>query len=176
MSDNDDEFGTTNILWWQRWQVIAGLATLCIVLGILSWVLHAKSAERAAQIASLQERLKTGPLLPPSNIRSIKVTPERSGPGGAPQLTLRMTQPPDLIRLRIDVSFARQNIFQLQIDRKDQGRAGTIQNLLRDSNGELQLAINTSVLYPGTYHLKIEGLLNRGNPVAVGWVTVQVTQ
>lgn len=162
--------------WWQRWQIVASLAALSLALGIWSWVLHDRSTEQTKRIAVLEKRIATGPLIAPGNVRSIKVMPQRNGPGGKPQLTLNMPQPPNLIELRINVSFARFNTFRLLIDRKDQGRAGVIRNLLRDSNGELHVAINTSVLYPGTYEVAIEGMVNRGNPIPVGWLTIKVTE
>lgn len=173
MKDEDD-FEDFRPRWWQRWPTLASLAGLCVALSVLSGVLYSGLLERDARIAALNERIETGPLVAPSNVRTVVLIPDRSGPGSSPQLTVRRPRMPDLVQLRIDVSFARQNTFRLKIERKDQGRAGVIHNLLRDSNGELQVAVNSSVLYPGTYRIAIEGLVNRGNPVPVGWLTIQV--
>ena len=87
---------------------------------------------------------------PPGTTRTVRITPAARGTHAAEQLTLHAGEPAELIELRIDVSFARQNAFRLTIDKKDQAHAGMIHNLLRDSNGQLRLTLNSSGLHPGT--------------------------
>ncbi|HEU4531202.1 MAG TPA: hypothetical protein VFR59_08445, partial [Steroidobacteraceae bacterium] len=81
---------------------------------------------------------------------------------------------PELVELRVDVSFARLNTFRLTIDKRDQARAGTIHNLMRDSNGLLRLQLNTSSLSVGDYKVRVEGVTMRGQLVPVAWFNVRV--
>lgn len=173
--NNSDEEGYRK-LWWEHWQLPAGLAGVCLALALWLVILNGLNNDHVIEIAALKESIKTGPMQPPANVRALRVKPSRSGPSDSPQISLRLGNPPELIELYIDVSFAKLNTFRVIIERKDQIRAGTVYNLLRDSNGELRLAINTSALYPGTYRLAIEGLVNRGRPVRVGWLTARVTE
>jgi hypothetical protein len=161
--------------WWRRWEVSIGVAVFALAFGISLWVLGAKYAARLREIATLEQRLEEGPMKAPGNRRSIKVIPNRSGPSDAPAVTLRLKESPDLVELFTDVSFAQQNVFRVIIDKKDQVRAGTLYNLLRDSNGALRWAINTSALQAGDYNIAIEGIPFRGDPVPVAWLTVRVT-
>ncbi len=178
-TDRDQEEGDEEgyrRLWWEHWQLPAGLGALCLALGVWLWIVHDRNAEYAREIVALKESVKTGPMRPPGQVRTLRVKPDRAGPGGGAQISFRLSDSPQLIELYVDVSFAKLNTFRITVERADRIRAGAIHNLLRDSNGELRLAINTSALYPGTYRLAIEGLVNRGNPVRVGWVTARVTE
>jgi hypothetical protein len=49
-----------------------------------------------------------------------------------------------------------------------------IDNLLRDSNGDVKLAFNTSALSAGRYDVRIEALPLLGAPIAAGWLTLDV--
>jgi hypothetical protein len=89
-------------------------------------------------------------------------------------LNLQLKDTAELVELLMNVSYARYNAFRLTIEKKNQGRGGTIHNLLRDSNGNLRLFINSSALRPGDYKIVIEGL-SRSEPVPIGWVTVRVS-
>jgi hypothetical protein len=104
------------------------------------------------------------------------VQPNRAGPTGQAALTLQLREFPQLIELHINVSYAPMNVFRITVDKKKQARAGTIYNAIRDSNGELRFAFNTSALTPGDYALTIEGVGAKGNRAEVGWLTVRVVE
>ena len=89
---------------------------------------------------------------------------------------LQVRDPAELVEMRVDVSFARHNLFRLTVDKKDQARAGTFYNVLRDSNGEIRFALNTSGLRAGDYEVAIEGIGSRGTIVPVAWMTVRVVK
>jgi hypothetical protein len=50
-----------------------------------------------------------------------------------------------------------------------------LNNLLKDSNGELRLTLNSTGLSAGIYTVRIEALPPRGIPIAVGWLILEVT-
>lgn len=163
------------IAWWRRIEFTAALAALSVVLAIGLWILGAKYSERGDKITALEQRLEIGSLQAPTRTRTINITPDRV-PTSRAQATLRLKETAELVELFINVSHARQNAFRVKIDKKGQARAGTIHSLLRDSNGNLRLIINSSALRPGDYKVAIEGLPYRGSPVPVAWMTLRVTK
>jgi hypothetical protein len=76
--------------------------------------------------------------------------------------------------LKIDVSWSKFTEFRLTIDRLDQGRVAVLHNVLRDSNGQLHLGLNSSALGPGDYQFTIEGLTMHGEAVPQAWITISV--
>lgn len=162
--------------WWRQPAVLFALAGVAALMIILMSVQLEQASDLKREVATLQKRLDQGPLRPPSITRTVRITPERSGPTSKPALMVRLGERPELIELRVDVSFARQNAFRLTVDKKDQARAGTIHNLLRDSNGVLRLTLNTSGLHPGDYKVAVEGVTSRGALVRVAWFTVRVAR
>jgi len=46
--------------------------------------------------------------------------------------------------------------------------------MLRDSNGDLRLSLNSTALGPGTYEFAIEGLTLHGEAIAQAWITVGI--
>jgi hypothetical protein len=60
------------------------------------------------------------------------------------------------------------------VDKKDQGRALVLNNLLKDSNGELAMTLNSTGLPAGIYTVRIEALPFRGSPIPVGWLILEV--
>ncbi len=163
-------------VWWQRREILFAFLGLGICLLIGLWILGAYYADRGKQIAVLQAKLEAGPLHPPTKTRSIRIQPDRNGPSARPSLSLQVKEFPDLIELRVDLSYTRLNAFRFTIDKRNQARAGSIYNVLRDSNGDARFAFNTSALTPGDYAVVIEGVPARGNRVPVGWFTVRVVE
>lgn len=163
------------VQWWRRIEVTAGLAALSAALLLGLWILGARYVDRGHAIAGLEQRLETGTLQAPTRTRTIKVTADRTRTSRA-AVRLQLKDAAELVELRVNVAYARQNAFRVIVDKKDQGRGGTIHNLLRDSNGDLRLIFNSSALRPGDYTLTIEGLPFRGAPVPVGWTTVRVVK
>ncbi len=64
--------------------------------------------------------------------------------------------------------------FRLFVDKKDQGRALVLNDLLKDSNGELRMTVNSTGLSAGIYNVRIEALQPRGIPIPVGWLLLDV--
>ncbi|HZF26686.1 MAG TPA: hypothetical protein VEZ88_10540 [Steroidobacteraceae bacterium] len=163
-------------VWWQRRESFYAALALSACLLVVIWVLGAYFVDRGRQIVALQEKLEAGPLHAPGRIRAITVQPDRAGPTGRAALTLQLKEFPELIELHIDVSYTRINVFRLTIDKKNQARAGTIYHAVKDSNGELRFAFNTSALTAGDYAVAIEGIGARGNRIGVGWLTMRVVE
>jgi hypothetical protein len=173
MSGHTGVFRETKPIWWKRMEVHIGVAALCALSLLGLWVLGARYAARGEEIARLENVVAQGPLKAPSATRTIKTNPSRQGWSAQPDARILLNEPPDLVELKINVSFAKFNAFRLTLDTKDGTRIGTIHNMLRDSNGELRLQINTSGMYPGIYRVLIEGVSGRGTLTPVAWLKVQ---
>lgn len=159
--------------WWRRIEFTAALGILAFALLVVVWILGSNYSRRGQTIAKLEQRVETGSLQAPTSTRTVKINPDRVRTSRV-SLNLQLKDTAELVELLMNVSYARYNAFRLTIEKKNQGRGGTIHNLLRDSNGNLRLFINSSALRPGDYKIVIEGL-SRSETVPIGWVTVRVS-
>jgi len=159
--------------WWERLPVLLACVALVLALAITVMVLTSKLSARDRSIFSLRQRMATQALDPARSTRTITVIPDRSGPSAHSQLTIggAATEMDDL---KIDVSWSKFTVFRVTIDRVDQGRVAILHNLLRDSNGQLHLGLNSSALGPGDYEFTIEGLTLHGDVVPQAWSTISV--
>jgi hypothetical protein len=73
-----------------------------------------------------------------------------------------------------DLSWSSYSNFRITIDRVDQGRVAVLNNLAKDSNGHVRIALNSSALGPGEYQVMLEGLDWRGSPVPQAWSSFTV--
>jgi hypothetical protein len=158
---------------WKTMPVLAGAAALIFALIIGLIVLGSKYASERSSVKALEHRLVTGPLKPPTEARTVFIHPERVKSERA-QVSVNGGERPQLIDMKVDVSFALQNAFRVTIDKKDQARVGTIDRVLKDSNGQLKFIFNTSGVSPGLYRMRIEGITPRGETIPVAWLNVQV--
>jgi hypothetical protein len=77
--------------------------------------------------------------------------------------------------LHIDLNYtAKLTQFRMFVDKQDQGRALVLNNLLKDSNGELRITLNSTGLAAGIYNVRLEALPFRGSPIPVGWLILEV--
>jgi hypothetical protein len=113
---------------------------------------------------------------PAATTRMIRLLPNRSGATNSPAITIGGGAEAMLADLRIDESRSPYREYRVTIDRIDQGRVIVIDNLSKDSNGHLRIALNSSALGPGNYLFTIEGLTMRLEPQPDSWVTVGVAQ
>jgi hypothetical protein len=158
---------------WQKPQVTVALAAVALVCGIAAAVLAGAGASKGHRIEQLQKQLTEQPLDPATSTREIRLLPSREGASNSPAIGIGGggTQMADF---KIDESRSPYHIFRVTIDRIDQGRVGVITNLVKDSNGHLRIALNSSALGPGNYQLTIEGIDWRGDPQPDSWITIGV--
>jgi len=109
-----------------------------------------------------------------TSTREIRLLPSRSGASNSPAITIGGGAGAQLADLKIDESRSPYHIFRITIDRIDQGRVAVINNLGKDSNGHLRIALNSSALGPGNYQLTLEGLDWRGQPQPDSWITIGI--
>jgi hypothetical protein len=144
-----------------------------LVLGIALVVVASKGAAKTDRIAKLQRQAIEQPLEPATATRTIRLLPSHDGASNSPAVIIGGGAT-ELVDFKIDESRSAYKTFRITIDRIDQGRVGIIHNLVKDSNGHLRIALNSSALGPGNYQLTIEGLSWRGDPEPDSWVTIGI--
>jgi hypothetical protein len=160
---------------WQKPQVTLALMAAAVVLGGALLAVGSDSARKSHRIVDLQKQATERALDPATSTREIRLLPSRSGASNSPAITIGGSAAgAQLADFKIDESRSPYHIFRVTIDRIDQGRVGVINNLAKDSNGHLRIALNSSALGPGNYQLTLEGLDWRGEPQPDSWITIGI--
>jgi hypothetical protein len=160
---------------WQRPEVVIGLAALAAVALIATVVLAVTLAGKNKALAAQSQELQQQPLLPAQSTRPISIKPARTGPPGRSVASIGGGRT-ELADLKVDVSWSQYAIFRVTIDRVDQGRFAVLGNVVRDSNGQLRIALNSSGLGPGDYQIEFEGLDKWGKPAESSWTRLTVVR
>jgi hypothetical protein len=162
------------LAFYQKPLAIAVVTALAGTLLIASLMLLTAGQKKDQQIAVLTEDVATQPLQPSKSTRPIVVEASRSGPVSRSMVTIG-GKDAELADFKFDVSWSTFNNFRITIDRVDQGRVAVLGNLMRDSNGHLRIALNSSAIGPGDYDIEFEGLDWRGNPAPQAWARFTVS-
>ena len=111
--------------WWERW---------------LEQEPHRSRSSRSRSPSSLSSR-------PPTRARSACCRATKAAPN-SPAVVIGGGGETQLADLKIDMSRSQYRAFRVTIDRIDQGRVAVLHNLMKDSNGHVRIALNTSALGP----------------------------
>lgn len=158
--------------WWEKLPVLIAVAALAIGALIAALAESSRLGAREATIASLQKRIIEQPLDAATSTRNLRLIPSRTAPSRHNSVVLGGSA--QMNDLKIDVSWSKFTAFRVTIDRVDQGRVAVLHNMLRDSNGDLRLALNSTAFGPGSYQLAIEGMTLHGDAIAQAWITVGI--
>jgi hypothetical protein len=159
---------------WEQLPVVIGVAALTLLLAIASLTLYFKFDSARAQVATLTAAVRERPIRPIASTRSVYVEPGRSAPSVTPTLTVSSSVA-ELIDLKFKMEWSGYTQFRVTIDRVGQGRVIVLNNLTRDSNGHLRVAINSASLGPGNYLFAIDGLTLGNEARAQAWFTLGVS-
>jgi len=159
---------------WQKPAVTLALGIGVVILGLALAGVSASSAHMSHRLEQLQKQANERALDPATSTREIRLMPSRSGASNSPAITIGGGGAVQLAEFKIDESRSPYHVFRITIDRIDQGRVGVINNIAKDSNGHLRIALNSSALGPGNYMLTLEGLDWRGDPQPDSWVTIGI--
>jgi len=175
-SDVFDYAEAPALAWWQTRPFVAGLAVACVALIVLAAtsMMSASRDREAARIAAERERTLT--LRAINSVRALRIAPNPRSWSASPDATLAWPEPPQLLELRLPVSYSEFLTFAVVVDKVDHGRVLVVERIAPDSNRELRLSLNSSAFGPGEYRLRLQGYTWRGGRVDVGWVRLQVTE
>lgn len=159
---------------WENPYLALGLGAVVLVLLVATALLARGNGEKTRTIAALTQQVAAQPLDPATSTRTIRLLPSREGASSTPAVTIGGGGQTQLAELLIDMTHSPYREFRVTIDRIDQGRVAIINDLAKDSNGHLQIALNSSALGPGNYQFTIEGLTWRGEPEPDSWITIAI--
>jgi hypothetical protein len=159
--------------WWKSIYVPIGLGVIALLSLVAFWSLFGKYLLLRSELEDTQLRMRQGSLVQPSVESSVQIAPDHAPGIDHARISVNHSAP-QLMDLHIDLSYTKATQFRLIVDKQDQGRALILNDLLKDSNGELRVTFNTSGLSPGSYLARIESLPFRGGPVPEGWLILDV--
>ena len=158
---------------WSRPQFVVGLVAAVVVLGTALAFTVSTISIKEQRIAKLEKQAAEHPLNPATNTRVIRLVPSHEAASNTPAVVIG-GEPTELVDFKIDENRSAYKTFRVTIDRMNQGRVAVLHNLVKDSNGHLRIALNSSALGPGNYQLTIEGLSWRGDAEPDSWVTIGI--
>jgi hypothetical protein len=159
---------------WHRPQFVLGLVAAVVLLGVALAITASNVSVKEQKIARLEKQASERPLEPATTTRVIRLVPSHEAASNTPAVTIGGGGDAQLVDFKIDETRSAYKTFRITIDRIDQGRVAVLHNLVKDSNGHLRIALNSSALGPGNYQLAIEGLSWRGDPEPDSWVTIGI--
>ncbi len=142
---------------YQKPQVLAGGAALILVLALaLAWTAWRWNMA-LDRMEMMEAQAAVGFLRPPSSTQTLRIDPRAGRLTGiyAGEMAQR-------IDLAIAVNSDRFDRFRIALSRDDGLAILHTERLAPDSNGDLHLGFNTSMLPDGIYRLRIEGYTRRG--------------
>jgi len=149
---------------------LAAATLLALLLALLAWNSNQHAQER---YRSAQQFAEQGLLLAPTHEQALRLPVARPGvPAQTYALGTRVG--PTLAKLRLDVGYASGNLYSVTIKREDGTYWGRLDNLLRDSNGDLRLTLNSGIFATGIYLLDIESINLRGEGKAAGHLKLKI--
>jgi hypothetical protein len=138
------------------------------------WAVLAKYLFVRSELEDTRALMNQGSLVQPAIKTELRVSPDHAAGIQHARIVVNRAAP-QLIDVHIDLGYtAKQAQFRLFVDKQDQGRALVLNNLLKDSNGELRITLNSTGLAAGIYNVRIEALPFRGDPLPVGWLILDV--
>jgi hypothetical protein len=162
--------------WWKSPYVPVGAGVVALVCLLGFWALFGKFVLLRGELEDTRTRMHQGSLVQPAVETSVHVVPDRAAGVDRARITVHLSAP-QLVDVHIDLGYTKQPLqYRMIVDKQDQGRALILNDLLKDSNGELRLTFNTTGLAAGIYNIRIESLPVRasGTPSPEGWLILDV--
>jgi len=152
--------------WWRTpaafLTTLGAAAVLAIALGVVLWRWDMALDRQRVLEAQAEQRF----LAPTSGSETLKIDPQalqRYSVGGANA---------SRIELHVAARTLKFNQFRVNLAHGDGTFVAQVNRLVRDSNGNLRLAFNSSLLPAGAYELRVEGITWRGEAVPLERVVV----
>lgn len=146
--------------WMAKFQqppvVLAGLG-LILFLIVVVLVLFWRLGIAGDRYEMLEKRAAEGFLQAPSSTRTVKLDPRES-----PRVSIDAGGFPQRIDLLVNARSSRYAHFRLTLLRNDGTLILHADRLTRDSNYDLRLSFNTSMLPDGEYRIRVEGYARNG--------------
>jgi hypothetical protein len=160
--------------WWKTIYALIGLSVVAFLSLVAFWAVLGKYVLLRGELEDTRALVNRGSLVQPATTRELFVAPDRAPGIGSARIVVNRSEPL-LMDLHIDLSYTNKLMqFRMFVDKQDQGRALVLNDLLKDSNGELRMTLNSTGLGAGIYNARIEALPFRGSPIPIGWLILDV--
>ncbi len=160
--------------WWKSIYVPIVLGVAAFLSLVAFWALFGKYEVLRGQLEDTRALMARGSLVQPAIETSVHISPDHA-PGIDKARILLSRTAPQLMDVHIDLGYTNKlSQFRVFVDKQDQGRALVLNNVLKDSNGELRVTLNSTGLSAGIYNVRIEAIPFRGSPMEVGWLVLEV--
>lgn len=147
-----------------------GAAATIVVLALASTWFAYRAGIARERMELLEAQAAEGFLAPPSTSRSVRLDLDAARTASLGGGT------PERVEFAIDARSNRFNLFRVAVARDDGTAVMHFDRLQRDSNGELRFALNSTLLPPGSYSIRIDGFTWRGETAPVGRIPLTVTR
>ncbi len=169
---------------------LIGMAALTLLSLTAFWVLLGKQVMLRNRLEEARVVAAQGSLVQPASETSVTITPDRAPDMDRARIVVSRSAP-QLLDVHVDLAYTQPSnagvsapsaqllakklmTFRMVVDKKGQGRALVINNLLKDSNNQLRLTLNSTGLSAGIYTVRIEGMPFGGGSYPVGWLLLEV--
>jgi hypothetical protein len=153
----------------QRHKVAIAVSAALLILAVsLAWVAW-RWGVAEDRLALLEQQAARGFLAPPSSNRGIRIDPRSPRP-----VTIGGGDFPERIDLRFNASTRRFARFRMSLLRDDGTLLLHADQLVRDSNNDLRISFNTSMLAAGRYLVRVEGYARGGKLERLAEAALQV--
>ena len=154
---------------WQRAWFPAALAAALVVALALAVLATLARREATARYNALRDTVEQGLLLPPTRSQTFNVAPGRPREQ-MPTYVIGTRASPTLAELHIDLGYVPGNLFKVQIKGADGTYWGRLDNLVRDSNNDVRLGLNS-----GAFDIvEVEAVNLRGDGVPAGSFRIRI--
>ena len=106
--------------------------------------------------------------------RALRIAPNPRSWSAAPDASIALPDPPQLLKLYFPVGYAEFVNFALVIDKVDHGRVWSWNGSRPTPIASCASSLNSSAFGPGEYRMRLQGYTWRGERVDVGWVRLRV--
>jgi hypothetical protein len=173
-SGQPQDLGEPAAPWWRSPYIPIGSAVVAFVSLLAFWALMGKYSLLRGELEEAKVRVTRGSLVQPEVSTSKYVSPDRA-PGIDHERIVVSAATPELVDLHIDMGYTKKLMqFKVTVDKDGQGRVLIMNNVLKDSNNEVRMTLNTTGIAVGLYRVRIEALPMSGAPIPEGWLLLEV--
>jgi hypothetical protein len=148
--------------------ILLGLLAAVLIAAGLAIMYATKANSLADQLQGVTKKLTAIQMQPPGRQQHYTIQPSKVRPS-EPTIALGWLDPAELLDISIDATDGKMTQFQITVDKSDGVRVMQIKRLMRDSNKELRMSLNSSAFGPGNYLVRIDAYNWRGQTEEYGW-------
>ena len=174
LDDTGTEWQERPPRFWHNPLVPAALGVLAAVAIAAAVSLAFGKQHMAGKYQELRAESLEGVLEEPISTQTTVVHLAKPGEPGLMTYKIGSRKSPTFAELRPDVRLMSGHLFSAKIERQDGTFWARFDNLLRDSNGELRIGVNSGALAAGSYRLEVRQINLRGDGEIAGVAHLQV--